>query len=204
MKKYFQLIKNLQGILLVISIITLMVLPLVLAFNQNNISSTTTQTLYTVSHWFLFFVMMIRPLADIFAKNKWIRPLVILRKGTGVMSAAIIVSFILAKLIVDPINYFINIGTLEYWSMTNYALLAHAADLSAILLIVTSNNFSKRILGGWWKKIQKLSYIYFYGSVLYVFLTYGNIDLLIAMILVTTITLIAFIKNRQKLTQITV
>ena len=198
MKKYFSLIKYTQETLLVISILTMMILPLFIVFRPDIITANINQKLYFISHSFLFFVMMVRPLADIFTKVKWIRPLVILRKGTGVMSASIIVSFILAKLIIDPIGYSNSIGTLEYWSLVNYAVLAHIADISAILLIITSNNLSKRLPNGWWKKIQKLSYVYFYGSALYVFLTYGNMDLLIEMILVTLVTTIAYLKNKKR------
>jgi DMSO/TMAO reductase YedYZ heme-binding membrane subunit len=56
-------------------------------------------------------------------------------------------------------------------------------------------------MGDWWKKVQKLSYVYFYGSALYVFLSYGDISQLIAIFLVTSATAVAFIKNREKLSQ---
>lgn len=198
MKTYFNTIKYLQETLLGFSILILMALPVLTVFRPDLISNSVSLKLYAISHFFLFFVMIIRPLADIFTKTKWIRPLVILRKGTGVLSASIVVSFILAKLMVDPAAYFSSILTLKYWSMVNYAVLAHVADISAILLLITSNNLSKTILGDWWKKIQNLSYVYFYGSVLYVFISYGNIDLLFALIIVTALTFIAFLKNRKK------
>ena len=201
MKTYLKTIKYLQIIFLSLAIIIMMVLPLVLVFKGNDISNTAIQSFYTVAHTFLFFVMMVRPLADIFTNTKWIRPLVILRKGAGVLSASIIVSFIMAKLIVDPTGYLNSIFTLPYWSMVNYAVLGHMADLSAIILIITSNNLSKKIMGDWWKKVQKLSYVYFYGSALYVFLSYGDISQLIAIFLVTSATAVAFIKNREKLSQ---
>jgi len=201
MKKYLTTIKYTQEILLVISVATLLILPLLMVFSPETISSSASQTLFSISHWFLLFVMIVRPLADIFMNTKWIRPLVILRKGTGVLSASIIVSFILAKLMIDPYAYLATIGTVNYWSMVNYALFAHIADISAVILLITSNNFSKRILGDWWKKIQKLSYVYFYGSTLYVFLSYNNTETLIAILLVTIITYIAFIKNRTRLEQ---
>lgn len=101
----------------------------------------------------------------------------------------------------DPISYLSSIGTLKYWAMQDYAVLGHMADLSAIILIITSNKLSKKILGVWWKKIQKLAYVYFYGSALFVFLSYGNIDQLIAIILVTSVTTIAYFKNKQRTTQ---
>lgn len=204
MKTYFSIIKYLQETLLVISIIVLMVLPLVIVFNKEVISGEVTLKLYFIAEIFVFFVMIIRPLADIFTKVKWLRPLVILRKGTGVFSASIIISFILAKLIIDPAGYLVSILTLKYWSMVNYAILAHMADLSAIILIITSNNLSKKLLGERWKKIQKLAYVYFYGGALYVYLSFGGGYLLIMMIIVMTLTLIAFLVNKERLTKTTI
>ncbi len=199
MKIYFKIIKITQEILLATSILTLMLLPYLTVFYPSIITGNSINILFSISHFFLVFVMLIRPLADIFRTNKWIRPLVILRKGAGVISASIIVSFILGKLMVDPIGYIQNVGTLQYWSMQNLAALAHLADISAIILLITSNNFSRNLLGTTWNTIQKLSYVYFYFSALYVILTFGSISLVIAIILVTTLTLIAFIKNRTLL-----
>ncbi len=201
MKNYFNTIKYLQEILLIVSIIIMMVLPLLIVFYPNIITGDVTMNLYSVSHLFLFFVMLIRPLSDIFTNIKWLRPLVILRKGTGVISASIIVSFILAKLMIDTSGYISSLSTYKYWSFTNYALLAHLADISAVILIVTSNNLSKRILGSWWKKIQQLSYIYFYASVLYVYLSYHDINLLYILIIITSITYIASVRNKKRLIQ---
>jgi DMSO/TMAO reductase YedYZ heme-binding membrane subunit len=199
MKAYFKFIKYFQEFLLIISVLGMLYLPLMLVFRTDIMTNDVVLKLYTISHLFLLFVMTIRPLADIFSGNKWIRPLVILRKGTGVFSAAIIVSFILAKLMIDPSLYFKGFGELKYWSMVDYAVLAHLADISAIILLVTSNSFSRRVLGDWWGIIQKLSYVYFYGSVLYVYLSYGDINLLLALILVTVLTIGAFIINKQRL-----
>ncbi|QQR76507.1 hypothetical protein IPJ63_03355 [Candidatus Nomurabacteria bacterium] len=198
MKKYLTTIKYTQEILLGISILAMMILPLVLVFSPNTFNATDITNIYNISHVALFFVMIVRPMADIFMENKWIRPLVILRKGAGVLSASIIVSFIFAKIIMDPGGYLNSFFTLEYWSMVNYAVLAHMGDITAIILLITSNSLSKRLLGDNWKRIQKLSYVYFYSSSLYVFLTYGHIDLAVSMILVTIFTALAYFKNRER------
>ena len=198
MKLYLKTIKYTQEILLGISVLILMVLPSFLVFQMDQINDAFIQKLYAFSHISLFFVMMVRPLADIFLQTKWIRPLVILRKGVGVFSASIIVSFILEKIIISPSEFFSSILTLPYWSMNNWVVFAHLADMSAILLLVTSNNLSKKLLGSWWKKIQKLSYVYFYGSALYVYLSYKDNHLLYAMILVTVVTVWAYLKNRKR------
>lgn len=198
MKNYFKTIQISQKIFLAVSILLMLILPILIVFKPSLISSKVIEFLYNVSHITVFFVMIIRPLADIFTNSNKIRPLVILRKGAGVFSASIIMSFILAKIIMSPSGYFLSIFTLQYWSFYNFAILAHIADISAILLIITSNNFSKRILGNRWKIIQKLSYPYFYSSALYVFLISNKYSMLISIFIVTILTMIAYIKNKNK------
>ncbi len=203
MKTYLALIKNTQNILLFIGIFILVTLPSTLVFLPQLYETSLIDHLYSVAHTTLFFVMVIRPLADICTGSSWIRPLVILRKGVGVLSAAIIVSFILAKVIVDPAAYILQFGTSAYWSVTSLALFAHLADISAILLLVTSNNFSKRVLGSWWKRIQKLSYVYFYGSGIFVSFAYGNTMMLWFMGIVTVLTGTAYYINMKRRATIT-
>jgi len=198
MKIYLKIIKFLQQFFLGISIIIMLALPIVLALYPEGLSEETVLNLYDISHVAVFFVMTIRPLADIFSNIKWIRPLVILRKGVGVLAASVVVSVIFSKLIVDPLGYLSAFGTTNYWSLHNYALVAHLADISAILLIVTSNNLSKKILGAWWKRIQRLSYVFFYASSLYVFLTFGKVSLLYAMGIVTFVTVLAYFMNKKR------
>ena len=198
MKKYFKLIQITQETLIDLSIVILLALPILLSFVPEKLPIGLIDSLYLVSHISLFFVMAIRPLADIAKNPKWIRPLVILRKGAGILSASVIVSFILSKIIISPIDYILSFGTIEYWSMQNFALLAHLGDITAIILLVTSNNLSKRILKTWWKKIQRLSYVYFYASSFYVLLSYGDIKMYWAILIVTTLTLLAYVKNKRK------
>lgn len=195
MKTYFLLIKLIQLILLGGSIIILTVLPGILVLYPDLISR---NLLYFVAHTTLFLVMIIRPLSDVMPGIKFIRPLVILRKGVGVFSASIIVSFIIAKIIIDPGDYFSGFKEASYWTIKNLALLAHLADISAILLLITSNNFSKRILGRNWKRIQKLSYVYFYGSGLYVILTLQDYLVALYLAVVTVLTFLAYRINRDR------
>jgi DMSO/TMAO reductase YedYZ heme-binding membrane subunit len=173
-------------------------LPLIIAFKPDILSQKIINNLYEFSHITILLVMIIRPLADIFIKTKWIRPLVILRKGVGVLSASIIASFIFSKIIMNPTGYFGAFDTAKYWSLQNLALFAHLADISAIILLITSNNLSKRILGNWWKRIQRLSYIYFYASSLYIFIILGNNLAFISICIVTILTIIAYAKNHTK------
>ncbi len=197
MKTYFNFIKYFQEFLLGISIIILTTLPTALTLTPDFFSQNIYSWLYALVHLSLFLVMIIRPLADIFSSQIWIRPLVILRKGMGVLSASVAVSFIIAKIMTDASGYFGSILTPEYWSLIDLSLLAHAADISAVLLLITSNNLSKKILGSNWKRIQRLAYVYFYGSGLYVFLSFGDKTVLAYLLIVTFFTLLAFAKNHN-------
>lgn len=110
-------------------------------------------------------------------------------------SASIVVSFILAKIIVDPVGYLTAFGEPAYWSLNHFALLAHLADITAVILLITSNNFSKRIMGIWWKRVQRLSYVYFYASAFYVFAVFGTTSVFIYMLIISIVTVAAFIAN---------
>lgn len=197
MKTYFAFIKHLQTILLAVSIIILCTLPAILVIVPDWITETTYLWLYAVAHFTLFLVMLVRPLADILRGVSWLRPLVILRKGFGVLSASIVVSFIISKIMIDASGYFSNFLTAEYWSLENLAIFAHLADISAILLLITSNNLSKQLLGKNWKPIQRLSYIYFYGSAFYVLFILGETISLYYIIIVTTVTSVAWLRNHH-------
>ncbi len=195
MKTYFAFIKELQTIMLALSLMILGTLPTALVLVPDWFTDATYLWLYGAAHLTLFLVMFVRPLADILRGVSWIRPLVILRKGFGVFSASIIVSFILAKVMADASGYFSSWLTPAYWSLQNLALLAHLADISAILLLVTSNNLSKQLLGKNWKRIQRLSYVYFYGSSLYVFFMLGETISLYYFIIITIVTSLAWLRN---------
>lgn len=191
MKTYFSIIQITQQILLFVSIGILVLVPTLLALYPESVP---VSLLFTVSHISLFFVMTIRPLSDLLPKLTFIRPLVILRKGTGVLSAAIIVSFLISKLVSGNLVYFTGFFT-ELFSL---ATLAKCADITAVILLITSNNLSKKLLGSVWKKIQRLSYVYFYASSIYVFILFNDYVVLGYMIIVTILTSLAFLANKQR------
>lgn len=195
MKTYFAFIRYCQEILMATSVVILGTLPTALVLKPEWFTDSVYLSLYSIAHFALFLVMAIRPLADIFKGVNWLRPLVILRKGLGVFSAAIVVSFILSKVIMEGSVYFTSFLTPEYWSLENFALLIHLADISAILLLVTSNNLSKRLLGSAWKRIQRLSYVYFYASATYVIFVLGENLVIAYVVLVTLFTTLAWLRN---------
>jgi DMSO/TMAO reductase YedYZ heme-binding membrane subunit len=185
-----------QNILLGVSILILLILPTSLAFYPEYFPASIIALLFSISHVAVFFTMAIRPLADLTPSLPSLRRLILLRQGFGVLSASIPISLLLAKIIISPVAFFANMGTLTYWSLQNFALLAHLADISALILIITSNTASKLLLGAWWKRVQRLSYVYFYTSMVYVLFAQGHTEALVSLLAITFLTLGAYLKKK--------
>ncbi len=191
-----KLLEIIQNFIIGVSLLILSFLPLWTAFGDENIFLT--GVLYRISFGAVFLVMLIRPLADIFPNQLWLRRLVILRKSFGIFSASIIIGFMVGKIIPLHSNYLLSIFTLEYWSFKNYIFFAHLSDLTGLILLVTSNNLSMALLKHNWKKIQRLAYVYFYSAGIYEVFVLDNDFSLWAMVIITIVTITAFILNFRK------
>lgn len=111
--------------------------------------------------WFCAaFVMLIRPISDIFPKNNFLRKLKNFRKPFWILSSMLILVYFTRDWFIDPeqmISYFTT-----PWRWNNLtALIARTSELTAVVLLLTSNVFSQKTLGKNWKRIQYLSYAYF-------------------------------------------
>ena len=188
--------KIIQNILLGISLAILTVLPLWSAFGDDNIKIQ--GTLYLISFISVTLVMLVRPLANIFIKQKQLRKLVFLRKGFGVLSASIIVGFVIGDIITPESHYVASMFTQEYWSIKNYMLFAHIGDMTGFILLITSNNLSVMLFKKNWKRIQKLAYVYFYTGGIYEIYATKSTFAIISMIVVTIMIFVAFILNMRR------
>lgn len=197
-KTYFSAIAYIQEVLLWAGLANLVVLPIILSYLPSFISDTATSFLFTLSLTSVFFVMIVRPLADLFPRVAWLRPLVILRKGFGVFSASIIVSFMLMNIMTDAGPYLSAFFSAKHWSLGGYHILAPLGDVSALILLITSNKFSKRVLGMNWKRIQKLAYVYFYSGALYEYLVLGQDFAFWFALIVFGLSAAAFIAKRVR------
>lgn len=126
---------------------------------QNFLGMTLYTWLYAVSWYAVVFVMVIRPLADLFPKYKMLRQLCLLRRAFWILSAMIIVTLLLDKWITNPSSFW-AVFTLANWVWW-YPLIARLSEFTALVLLLTSNNFSQKKLWKNWKRIQRSSYIYF-------------------------------------------
>lgn len=195
-KAYFAFIAHLQEALLWVGVATLLVLPVLAAYLPELLPDTLIPFLFALSLTAAFLVMSIRPLADLFPGIAWLRPLVILRKGFGVLSAAIIVAFMLSKVMLGGMDYLAGYFAPHRWAIANGAILAPLGDWSALILLATSNRFAKRILGKGWKRVQKLAYVYFYAGALYEWLLLGQAYAFWYLLIVAGLSIGAYVGKR--------
>jgi DMSO/TMAO reductase YedYZ heme-binding membrane subunit len=76
-------------------------------------------------------------------------------------------------------RYFLDIDSIisyiksDRWNWF-YPILSRASEISALVLLITSNNFSQRKLWIWWKRIQRSSYLYFISGWIVAAQWWGN------------------------------
>jgi DMSO/TMAO reductase YedYZ heme-binding membrane subunit len=148
--------------------------------------------LYTVSFASVFLLMLIRPFADIFIDQLWLRKLVFLRKGMGILSASIIIGFMISAIIAPESTYLTSFFTTKFWSFYTLTLFAHLGDVTGLVLLITSNRFSQKVLKQNWKRVQRLSYVYFYAGGVYEAFALENNFALYAVLVVTNLTVLAW------------
>lgn len=180
-----KILTDIQDILIGISLAFLVAIPILSKIVDIGVD--TKGVLYMVSFGAVFLVMIIRPLADIFSGQLWLRRLVLLRKGFGILSASIIVGFLLASIIDPGSAYLSSLFTADFYSFDRYKFFAHIGDITGFILLITSNVFSQRLLKRNWKRIQKLSYVYFYTGGIYETFALNSTFAFYAVLIVTNI-----------------
>lgn len=143
----------------------------------------------------VFILMLIRPANDLFPKLK-LGKYIPLRKELGILSSVIIVSFAISEYIFPEFTLFRDLFSLSSWTLEGNSLWARITEITAIILLLTSNKFSMKLLKKNWKRIQKLSYLYFFSGAWYVFAQLNKIVALIYIIIVFEITLAAYMKKK--------
>lgn len=151
--------------------------------------------LWNVSWYSVFLLMIIRPLADLFPKQKWIRKLVPYRKEFGILSAMVVVSNAFYRYIPMGEQFFPVYFSTTFWDFTKPYAYGRLAELVGFVLLVTSNTFSKKLLKKWWKRIQRTSYVYYYGAAV-LLISYNKTDVLVTAVFTAIVGTLAAFKRR--------
>ena len=172
-----------QQVLLIASLLT----PLQYVFLGNKF------LLWEFGQYALIILMLIRPLRDIFPNIGIFAKLMPLRRELWIFSASIVVSAALINYLDPNFSFFSTYFSINYWSHS--AFWARIWELTGFILLLTSNIFSKQLLWDNWKRIQKLSYLYFFAGFVYIWIAINNPLWIIAIWLVSTVTFYAYLKN---------
>lgn len=157
------------------------------------------KSLWLMNSWAIFILMIIRPLAEVLPKHlaKWVFALVAYRKELGIFSALIVLSFGLAKYMSWGISEFLmTYFSWAYWSFPEAKFWGLLGELVAVPLLLTSHLWIQKKMGKWWKRIQRLSYLYFFAGAWYVYSAFGAVEELWFMVIVVVLTIGAFVKKR--------
>lgn len=116
----------------------------------------------------LIAIMLIRPLADVFSKIKILHSLVPLRKEFGIMSALFVIIHSYAFFELKDLNILTSLFNPKYWALDKAITWGILGFLAALILLITSNELSVRLLRNNWKRIQLLAYPLFFFSAIHI------------------------------------
>lgn len=115
----------------------------------------------------LIIILFTRPLMNIFPKCKIFKYAVLLRREIWILMWIFVIA--------HGVWYFIShnlplsdIYSLRLWDLSWYLWWWMLAGLLTIILTITSNNFSNRLLWKNWKNIQRLSYPMFLFAAIHI------------------------------------
>lgn len=143
-----------------------------------------------IARWTAVLTMSIRPLAEITGKKR-LKKALILRQGLGIMSSIIVVTAWIATIVTSDPGYWANYFTATNWWLEKRRLFARLSEITWLILLITSNTFSQKILGIRRKRIHLLAWVYFYAAGVYIW-SFGKTEALWSMIFVTLLLLWAW------------
>ena len=121
--------------------------------------------------WYILIgVMLIRPLADVLPGIGFLHSLVPLRKEFGIMSGLFIVVHSYDFFARKDLNILTAIFDAKYWSLDSALTWGILGFITVILLLLTSNQLSIRLLRRQWKNVQRLAYPLFFFSAVHIIL----------------------------------
>jgi sulfoxide reductase heme-binding subunit YedZ len=117
--------------------------------------------------------MVVRPISDLLPNILLLRKLTTIRRGLGILSAMAALTHGIGYFYLFPTE----IGASYLWATNQLFLYGIIALVFSILLLITSNNYSIKLLGKKWKWIQRGVYGMFYMACIHIALIgRGGID----------------------------
>ena len=154
--------------------------------------------LYAKVGWYVLVgVLSTRPLADIFPDLRILRTLIAFRREFGIFSGMMIFAHFIGFLLAGNIPFFSIFKESMYWDYKVFLLWGILGLTVAVIVLMTSNNFSMRILKGWWKVIQRFSYLFLLFGGIHIMMI-GKTNSIIEVSIVSILWLLAMFKFKIK------
>lgn len=120
----------------------------------------------------LLIIVLSRPLADLL-QIKLIRKIQLNRKWLGLICGLAVILHVLvyAYTFNRPLTFLFSPS---YWNFAKFTGWGGLAFVTMIPLLLTSNNFAIRLLKKNWKRIQRLTYLFFIASGIHIYLVGGK------------------------------
>ncbi len=157
----------LQKIILIIAIVPLMKI----FFTPENYKE-----MGELSWKLLLILLAIRPLGDIFPDFKILKKLLPLRKEVGILCGTLAIAHSIGFFFQAGISLPAGFLLSEIWDYKNTYFWGMIGFIIAIVLTLTSNIFSIKLLKTYWKKLHKLTYVFLLTVALHIiFIKAGKI-----------------------------
>ena len=130
------------------------------------------------------FTLIIRPIYDFFPGSDVLRALLKWRKGIGLISSGIVISFWLSRNVsLTDITPLLNYFSATKWNFTVENVLERTTEITALTLFLISNKWMVLHFNKLWRQLQKLAYVYFLSAAILLTVvhekTYGLVCLIL-------------------------
>lgn len=122
-------------------------------------------------------IALLHPLADVLPEIRLLRTLIGIRRSFGILAAMAALTHGLGFFYIHDTFSLAALTRSQYWAWDGLYLYGLIGMLASIPLLLTSNNLSVRLLGGYWQIVQKLMYVMFYTACVHVALTGHALDI---------------------------
>ena len=119
--------------------------------------STSYSQFWELAWRFLVFLMFLRPIRDIFPEYKIFAKAVTLRKELGIISGSFAIAHVVWYFLLHNLSPSFLLNSI-IWDPRGYLWWWMFAFIVSLILTWTSNIFSIKKLGKYWKTVQKLAY----------------------------------------------
>lgn len=128
--------------------------------------------------WFILcFIMIIRPLSEVFPGFPILKKGVLLRRELGIACASFAITHAVGLFLMLGISPLVIItDPANYWGISNFITWGILGLLISLPLLLTSNMYSMKLLKQNWKKVQKLSYVLFIFVAIHISLIHPSLE----------------------------